>query len=97
MPEDVHEATDLADEGLDLVRQWERKASPASERSPTTCSASAPSYATYQPQFLNEFVREHLDPNRSSAEYVGSPEMRAAVEEALERWGPRKDAPDDEN
>jgi tetratricopeptide (TPR) repeat protein len=98
MPEDVHEATDIADEGLDLVRQWEKKG--VARFRAIACDLfrfGTVVYATFQPQFLNEFVREHLDPNRSSAEYVSSPEMRAAVEEALERWGPRKDAPDDEN
>jgi len=93
MPDDVHEATDMADDGLDLVRRWESKGV-------TRFRAIAYDlfrfgtlvYATYQPQFLNEFVREHLDPNRSSAEYVASAEMRAAVEEALERWGPRKES-----
>ena len=92
MPEDVHEATDIADEGLDLVRQWEKKGVARFRAiAYDLFRFGTVVYATYQPQFLNEFVREHLDPSRSSAEYVGSAEMRAAVQEALERWGPRKD------
>ena len=95
MPDDVHEATDMADEGLDLVRQWEKKGVARFRAiAYDLFRFGTVVYATYQPQFLNEFVREHLDPDRSSAEYVGSAEMRAAVEEALERWGPRKDSPD---
>ena len=94
MPEDVHEATDIADEGLDLVRQWEKKGVARFRAiAYDLFRFGTVVYATYQPQFLNEFVREHLDPNRSSAEYVSSAEMRAAVEEALERWGPQKESP----
>jgi tetratricopeptide (TPR) repeat protein len=96
MPEDVHEATDMADEGLDLVRQWEKKGvTRFRAMGYDLFRFGTVVYATYQPQFLNEFVREHLDPSRSSAAYVGSAEMRAAVHEALERWGPRKDSPGD--
>lgn len=96
MPEDVHEATDIADEGLDLVRQWEKKGVARFRGiAYDLFRFGTVVYATYQPQFLNEFVHEHLDPNRSSAEYVGSAEMRAAVQEALERWGPQKESPGD--
>jgi hypothetical protein len=40
-------------------------------------------YAWYQPHFLDEFVRDNLDPSRSSAEYVDSVETRVAAREAL--------------
>ena len=36
-------------------------------------------YAIYQPQFLDEFVRDNLDPSLSSADYVGSDEMLNAA------------------
>jgi tetratricopeptide (TPR) repeat protein len=86
--EDVHEATDVADEALDLVRRWER-------RGPTRFRAIASDlfrfgahvYAIYQPQFLAEFVADQLDPGRSSAGYVDSAEMRAAAEDVLRRVG----------
>jgi tetratricopeptide (TPR) repeat protein len=78
---DVHEATDLADAGLELVRLWE-------QRGVTSFRALAHDflrfgahvYARHQPQFLAEFLQEHLDPERSSPAYVDSVEMRAAVQ-----------------
>jgi hypothetical protein len=85
MPDDVHDATDVADEGLDLVRQWEKKGVVRFRAIGFDLFRfGARVYAIYQPQFLNEFVLENLDPNRSSAEYVGSAEMRAAAQEALD-------------
>jgi tetratricopeptide (TPR) repeat protein len=84
MPEDVHEATDAVDEGLDLVRRWERQGSGRFRT--LACDLfrfGARVYAIYQPQFLEEFVADNVDPARSSREYVDSAEMRAAAEEAL--------------
>lgn len=58
---DVHDATDLADEALGLVREWERRGidrfrSLASE----FVRFGARVYAYYQPQFLHEFLCEQL-------------------------------------
>jgi hypothetical protein len=40
-------------------------------------------YHAHQPQFLNEFLLENLDPAASSGAFVGSPEVRAATLESL--------------
>jgi hypothetical protein len=82
--EDVHEATDVADEALELARYWERQG--VSRFRPIAYDLfrfGARLYAVYQPQFLDEFVADNLDPARSSADYVESAEMQAAAHEAL--------------
>jgi hypothetical protein len=84
MPDDVHEATDLADEGLGLVRRWEQNGVVRFRAIAFDLFRfGARVYARYQPQFLNEFVLDNLDPGQSSADYVGSAEMRSAAQEAL--------------
>ncbi len=59
---EVHDATDLADEGLSLVREWERR---GLDRFRNLASDlfrfGARVYAHYQPHFLDEFVSEQLD------------------------------------
>jgi hypothetical protein len=85
IPADIHEATDLADNGLALARQWEQKG--ITRLRPFAYDLfrfGARVYAKYQPHFLGEFVRDNLDPARSSADYVNSPAMRAAAREALD-------------
>ena len=81
--EDVHDATDAVDEGLGLARRWEQQ---GVDRFRGLASDlfrfGARVYAAYQPQFLEEFVTEMLDPAESSSAFVESPEMRAAAEEA---------------
>ncbi len=56
---DVHDATDLADEGLGLVREWERR---GVDRFRNLASDlfrfGARVYAYYQPHFLHEFLSE---------------------------------------
>jgi hypothetical protein len=82
--EDVHDATDLVDEGLALARLWEQKG--VSRFRPIAYDLfrfGARVYALHQPQFLNEFVRENMDPTRSSQAYVDSHEMRDAAQEVL--------------
>ena len=79
----VDEATDAVDDGLDLVRRWER-------RGATRFRAIASDlfrfgvrvYGAYQPQFVEEFLADNIDPAQSSVDYVNSPEIRFAVEEA---------------
>ena len=39
-------------------------------------------YARYQPQFLDEFIEENMNPATSSADYVTSQEMVMAAHEA---------------
>jgi hypothetical protein len=91
MPEDVHEATDAVDEGLALVRSWEQRGVDAFR--PIAFDLfrfGARVYARYQPQFLDEFIAENMDPALSSAGYVESPEMQLAAHEALRLVGDRE-------
>ena len=83
MPEDVHEATDAVDEGLGLVRSWEQRG--VAVFRPLAFDLfrfGARVYARYQPQFLEEFIDDNLNPGLSSPEYVESPEMVMAALEA---------------
>jgi hypothetical protein len=61
----VHDATDLADEGLGVVREWERR---GVDRFRNLASDlfrfGARVYAYYQPHFLHEFLSEQLDAQR---------------------------------
>ena len=81
---DVHDATDLADEGLDLVRKWERR---GIDRFRNLASDlfrfGARVCAHYQPHFLNEFISEQLDPEQSSHSYVQSREMQEGAREIV--------------
>ncbi len=82
--EAVHEATDMADDGLRLVQAWERRG--IAKFRGLACDLfrfGARVYAIYQPHFLDEFVRDNLDASQSSIGYVDSPEMRAAALETL--------------
>jgi hypothetical protein len=81
--EDVHETTDIVDEGLGLARRWEQAGVVRFRAiAHDLFRFGARVYALYQPHFLDEFVRDNLDPARSSADYVDSQEMQAAAEEA---------------
>jgi tetratricopeptide (TPR) repeat protein len=85
LPDDVHEATDAADEGLALVRHWERHGVDRFRAIAFDLFRfGARVYASYQPQFLHQFVLDNMDPGQSSSAYANSPEMRAAAQEALE-------------
>src|SRR5262249_4590070 len=62
MPEDVHEATDLVDEGLSLVRHWEQRGlTHFRGLAADLFRFGARVYGGYQPHFLSEFVRENMD------------------------------------
>jgi hypothetical protein len=80
--EDVHDATDLADEGLALVREWERR---GIDRFRNLASDlfrfGARVYAYYQPHFLDEFISEQLDPQQSAHAFVQSREMQGSARE----------------
>jgi hypothetical protein len=83
MPEDVHEATDAVDEGLALIRSWEQRGIEAFRALAVDLFRfGARVYARYQPQFLDEFVAENLDPSQSSTAFVDSPDMVMAANEA---------------
>jgi len=81
---DVHDATDLAEEGLELVREWERR---GIDRFQPLASDlfrfGARVYAYFQPHFLDEFVSEQLDPRRSAHSFVQSREMQEAAREIV--------------
>ena len=84
MPDDVHEATDVADDGLVLARRWEHRGVDRFRGiAYDLFRFGARVYARYQPQFLNEFVHDNLDPSQSSAGYADCVEMRGAAQEAL--------------
>jgi hypothetical protein len=90
MPEDVHEATDAVDEGLALVRSWEQRGVDVFRGVAFDLFRfGARVYARYQPQFLDEFIAENMDPARSSAGYVDNPDIRLAAHEAQQLVGDR--------
>jgi tetratricopeptide (TPR) repeat protein len=83
MPEDVHKATDAVDDGLELVRSWEQRGVPHFR--PLAFDLfrfGARVYARYQPQFVDEFIADNMNPEASSPSYVESPEMVMAAHEA---------------
>ena len=83
MPDDVHEATDAVDDGLSLVRSWEQRG--ATVFRPVAFDLfrfGARVYARYQPQFLEEFIDDNMNPALSSPAYVESPDMVMAALEA---------------
>ena len=80
--DDVHEATDLVDEALSLVRAWEqREVTGFRLIARDMFRFGAYVYARRQPQFFHEFVRDHLDPARWPRAYLESPEIRSAVQD----------------
>jgi hypothetical protein len=84
IPDDVHQASDVADDGLVLARQWEQRG--VDRFRPIACDLfrfGGLVYARYQPQFLREFVGDNMDPQRSSFAYVSCAEMREATEHFL--------------
>ena len=81
-PDEVHEATDLVDEGLSVVRLWEQRGLPGFRPiGADLFRLGARLYMHFQPHFLAEFVRENMDPDQSSEEYVESAEVQAVAEE----------------
>jgi len=82
--DDIHEATDVADDGLSVARRWEQKGVTRFRGiAYDLFRFGARVYAIYQPQFLGEFIEDNMDPAGSSREYVDSPEMRGAAAEAI--------------
>ncbi len=82
--DDVHAATDAVDDGLQLVQRWERAGVTRFRGlAYDLFRFGARVYAAYQPQFLDEFVRDQMAGDDSLAGYVGSPEMQSAAREAL--------------
>jgi hypothetical protein len=78
--DDVHDATDLADDALAIIEEYESRGVTGFRA--LACDFfrfGAHVYAAHQPDFVQEFLQEHLDPARSSAAYVDSDEMRRAA------------------
>ena len=83
IPPDVHEASDAVDEGLRLIRSWENRGVAAFRGLAFDLFRfGARVYARFQPQFLDEFIAENVDPEQSSASYVESSDMVLAAHEA---------------
>lgn len=84
--DEMHEATDAVDEGLAVVRHWEQQGNgQLRDVAGHLFRFGVRVYAAYQPHFLQEFVRDNLDPEQSSEGYVNHPELRAEADEALRR------------
>ena len=87
-PDDVHEATDAVDEGLALVRLWEQRGVAAFRGAAVDLFRFGLNiYLVYQPQFLQEFLDENLDPAASSDGYASNPDIVAAAKEVVELHG----------
>jgi len=83
MPQDVHEATDAVDDGLELVRTWEQRGFGYFRLFAVDLFRfGARVYAHYQPQFLDEFIEDNMNAAASSPEYVQSADMVMAAHEA---------------
>lgn len=86
------DATDLAEEALSVIAYWERSGADAFRSLGFDFVAfGASAYAAYQPQFLEEFLCEWLDPSRSSAGFANAPEIAQAADRA--RAAARQAAP----
>jgi hypothetical protein len=86
--DDVHEATDAVDEGLALVRRWEQRGVAAFRGTAVDLFRFGLNvYLVYQPQFLQEFLDENLDPATSSDGYATDPDILAAAKDVVELHG----------
>jgi tetratricopeptide (TPR) repeat protein len=86
--DDVHDATDAVDEGLALVRRWEQRGVAAFRSTAVDLFRfGLQLYLIYQPQFLQEFLDENLDPASSSDGYANDPDIVAASKEVVELHG----------
>ena len=85
MPDDVHAATDAVDDGLALIRRWEQKGVARFRMvAADLFRFGSRVYLMYQPQFLQEFLDENLDPAASSAAYAQDQDIRAAAQEIVD-------------
>jgi hypothetical protein len=92
LPEGVHEATDAVDDGLRLVRLWEQKG--LAWFRPVAADLlvfGAIVYGTFQPHFVDEFLRENLDPASAPGGFFESAEMQDAIARLNQAFG-RNDA-----
>jgi hypothetical protein len=67
LPDDVHEATDAVDEGLALARRWEsRGVIRFRDVAVDLFRFGSLAYRIYQPQFLDEYLYDHIDVSQMS-------------------------------
>ena len=86
--DDVHQATDAVDEGLALVRRWEQRGVAAFRDTAVDLFRFGLNvYLVYQPQFLQEFLDENLDPAASSNGYATDPDIVSAAKEVVALHG----------
>jgi hypothetical protein len=82
----VAEATDAVDDGLTLAQSWEQRGvTQFRSLARELFRFGARVYQIFQPQFLNEFLLEQLDPAQSSGAFAADAGMHAAALESLWR------------
>jgi hypothetical protein len=87
MPDDVHAATDAVDDGLALIRRWEQQGVGRFRMlAADLFRFGSRVYLMYQPQFLQEFLDENLDPAASSSAYTEDQDIRAAAQEIVDLY-----------
>lgn len=80
------EASDVVDDALALARRWEARGLPVFRPiAARLFRFGAQLYAAHLPDFLAEFVLEHLDPARSAGAMPGTQEFYLAAAEAISR------------
>lgn len=78
------EASDLVDDGLALARQWESRGLTHFRFIATRLFRfGAQLYRIHLPDFLAEFLLEHIDPDRSSGAMSGTEEFYLAAADSL--------------
>lgn len=78
------EASDLVDDGLAVARHWEAQGVPHFRATATRLYAfGAQLYRLHLPDFLAEFLLEHLDPEQSSGAMSGSPDLHFIASDTL--------------
>jgi len=83
-PERLSEATDVTDEGLAVARAWEQRGQSLDGAGTRLFELGAWLYRTQQPQFLAEFLLEHMGDDPARAEIAGK-EVRLARQAIVQR------------
>ena len=82
----VDEASDIVDDGLALARTWESRGLPLFRPNAARLFRfGSQLYGAYMPDFLAEFVLEHLDPDRSAGAMPMVEDSFLAATEAIAR------------
>ncbi|MGE3178246.1 MAG: hypothetical protein AB7O32_12335 [Vicinamibacterales bacterium] len=84
LDDDVHAATDAAEEGLDLARFWEtRGVTRHREVSHDLFRFGLQVYSAFQPQFVAEFAFDYLCGPKHLKACAGDPALRTASQQAI--------------